>query len=268
MFSLSVLTWQTSTLLFVSSQDFSLWGFLWVSLLFTVSAFSADLPGTPIFPLFYAIFNIWSSFSHPESSFSFSFIFSIISSVGSSNSLIHFFFKFILPFIPLTVLFTLALVLELTFLLGILLISYLCFLWLIFPPHIFMLILHFWKVCFSSSASGVVLYVDFLHSNYILKSSSFGLWSHVSLRLSISHLVRCVGERGHVPGSVFMDSRRGEQISLRAESPRSLESHNWSSTSDLRGELAWGEGGSCGLCLVWVWERGWRADPTHFHQLF
>ena len=165
-------------------------------------------------------------------------------------------------------LFTLALVLILTFLLGILLISCLCFLWLIFSPHIFMCILHFWKVYFSSSASGVVLYVAFLRSNYVLKSSSFGLWSHVSLRLSISHLVRCVGERGHVQVSVSMNLRRGEQMSLRAESPRFLESHNWSSTSNLRGELAWGEGGLCGLCLVWVWERGWRADPTHFHQLF
>lgn len=156
----------------------------------------------------------------------------------------------------------------LTFLLGILSVSCLCFLRLIFSLHIFMLILHFWKACFSSSALGVVLYVAFLHSNYILKSSSFHLWSHVSLRLSISCLVRCVGERGHIQVTVSMGLRRGEQMSLRAEIPRSLRSHNWSSTLNLQGELAWGEGGLCGLCLIWVWERGCRADPTHFHQLF
>lgn len=86
-------------------------------------------------------------------------------------------------------------------------------------------------------------------------------------------LVMHIAERGQVQVSVSMGLRRGEQMSSRAESSRFPRSPSWSSTLNLQGELAWGEGGFFRLCQVWVWERMglWYKSlraADHFHELF
>lgn len=141
-----------------------------------------------------------------------------------------------------------------------------------------MVILHFWIICFNKCAFSVVLWVAFLYSNYILKSSYFGLWVMFpwGYRSSTFFGNTSWGERAS--SSVCLHGfKEREQLSPRAECQGPHRPTGWSFTFKPVGwsgtERRWSLQAVSTRPGV---ERRWlqvskpkdcTADPTSFHQL-